>query len=190
MVGPLRHFEMARFDAKHRPFKIFRNITNNLKDLNKSLAQKHQKKLCNNGFTYNDNIQHGVLKPFDDVDDNILYLLRNHDVPAKDVYRTKFVRYNNYRYSKDLFIVHNQSFYEIVDILYINENLYFLCLPYVIEEFDVFFNSFKLKKIDSSSLSIVKFSELTYPKSYESKRVGMTLYIISDSLNLRNNLNN
>lgn len=186
-VGPLRQFDMARFDAKHRIFKIFRNRTNNFKDLNKSLAIKHQRKMCMNGFTYKDNVEHGLLKPFND--EEILCYLGNHVELPEKVYQTKFVRCNNYRYSKGLFIIHNQSFHDITHILYIDGCLYFLCLPYFVKKFDSFLNSFEIEKHNIIDLIIVKFSELLYSRSYETKRIGENNYIVSDSLDLRIHLN-
>lgn len=186
-VGPLRHFDMARFDAKHRIFKIFRSLTNNLKDLNMTLALKHQKKMCTNGFTYKDNIEYGVLIPFND--EETLCILRNlHEFPG-NVSRTKYIHYNNYRYSKGLFIVHNQSFHEIVNIFCMNEEFNILCLPYIIKNFDIFYNSFEVEKNEVSGMFVVKLSELVYLKSHETKCIGTNSYILSDSLDLRFNLN-
>lgn len=47
-VGPLIYFNMMRFDAKHRPFKIFRNATNNFISL-KYLLTNHWHPVCKYG---------------------------------------------------------------------------------------------------------------------------------------------
>lgn len=185
-VGPLRYFEMMRYDAKHKTFKNFRNATNNFKNLNKSLAYKHQKTLCGVGFTYKDNIEHGVLKSFDD--GNLLNLLPNHTAQKK-VFRTKYVHFNNYRYSKGLIIVHEQAFFGIVEILYEEQDCYLISSPYIIERFDSFLNSFEVKKADTCRLTAIKLSQLQYPKSHELRTISENDYVISESLDLRIHLN-
>lgn len=187
-VGPLRHFSMMRFDAKHRTFKVLRNKTKNFKNINKTLAQQHQKLKCINGFSYEDTLDHGAFKPIKEKEIAILFkdLLRNFD---DKLYRTKFVKYNSSRYSKDIVIVHKQFFFKIQEIVVIGEEYYFVCSQCVIEQFDSFLNSFKIKVDDALDFSIIKLSDLLYPNSHEIKYVSGHSYVISDSLDLRTALN-
>lgn len=183
-VGPLRHFSMLRYDAKHRTFKVFRNATNNFMNINKTLANKHQKMMSVRGFSFNDEIEHGVLKQF--VNDNVSNLIQEIE---GTMYQTKFVIVNSYRYSKGILIVHEGNFFEIVHIVY-NMGTYFLsCTPCTIDRFDKFLNSFKITKNEADSMKIIKISELLHTKSYEMKTIGNSIYVISDSLDLRRNLN-
>lgn len=61
-VGPLRYFNMMRFDAKHLVFKNFRHQTKNFMCLNKTLAFQHQKLMSLPVQRHQDDIKHGVLK--------------------------------------------------------------------------------------------------------------------------------
>lgn len=183
-VGPLRHFSMLRYDAKHRTFKNFRNATNNFMNINKTLAYKHQQMMCVRGFAYNDEIVHGVLRKF--VDTNLFDFI--HEVQGI-LYQTKYVIVNSYRYSKGLLVVHQGSFFEIVNIVYNMGIFYLCCTPCIIDNFDIFLNSFEIKKHATDSLTIIKLSELIYTKSYEIKRIADSNYVISDSLDLRQNIN-
>lgn len=185
-VGPLRHFSMMKYDAKHRVFKIFRNATNNFKDINKSMAYKHQKLMCANGFGYKDNIVHGVLKPYNDL--NRLNLMCNFATCNETIFRTKYVKLNNYRYSAGLLIVYKGSFFEISQILCAQEKFYFLCLRYIIDEFDHFLNSYKIKTNDNSNLTVISFEDIQYKKTHEIKRISENKYVISESLDLRSHL--
>lgn len=186
-VGPLRHFNMMRYDAKHRPFKKFRNTTNNFKNINKTLAEKHQQMMYLSGFTYRNEIEHGVLRPFGDR--NIFNLICNSTEIQGSIYKSKFVYVNSNRYAKGLLVVHQGTFFEIDQIIYMMGNFYISCSPWIIEHFDSFLNSFKIKKNENVSLTIVKPLELVHTKSYQIKSIGNNDYVISDSLDLRANVN-
>lgn len=60
-VGPVINMTMMRYESKHINFKTFAENTMNFKDINKSLAVKHQEILCSSEFTYSDNIECGQL---------------------------------------------------------------------------------------------------------------------------------
>lgn len=188
-AGPLRHFDMIRYDAKHRTFKNVRNATNNFKNINKTLAKKHQQKMYLSGFTYKDKIEHGVLRAFEET--NIANLIRSRCDSNEicSIYQTKFVFVNSYRYSKGLLVVYNGTFFEIVHVIFAMEFFYLVCSPCAIDKFDDFLNSFKLKKCENECLTIIKLSELRYKKSYEIKAIANSNYVISDCLNLRANIN-
>lgn len=186
-VGPLRHFNMMRYDAKHRTFKKFRNSTNNFKNINKTLAEKHQQMMYLNGFTYKDKVEHGVLKTLENT--NMFNLFCSLNEFPSTIYQTKFVIVNSYRYSKGLLVVHAGAFFEIVHIIYAMEIFYLACFPCVIDEFDSFLNSFKIQRYEeTNSLTIIKLSELVYTKSYEIKAIADSNYVISDTLDLRANI--
>lgn len=185
-VGPLRFFEMMRFDAKHRIFKDFRYATKNFIALNKSLGLKHQKLMSISGARYQDNITHGVLKEVSN--ETILFELRTLNL-HESAFETKYLHVNNYKYSKGLLIIHQNSFFEIVHIINVKENFFFLCLPWVIRNFDKFLNSYEIEKFDIDKLELISFSELLYTKSHEIKTIRTNNYVISDSFDLKYNLN-
>lgn len=183
-VGPLRYFDMMRYDAKHRTFKISRNATNNFKNINKTLALKHQQMLCLAGFTYTDNFEHGMLHPV--CDELLANLFLNE--PNK-LFKTSFLRFNNYRYRKEGLIVQDESFFKIAHIIFDEQNFFFICWPMVIKTFDNFLNSFEIEQPLTEQLVPIKFSDLLYTKSHEFQEIGENNYVICDSLDLRFNLN-
>lgn len=186
-VGPLRFFQMLRFDAKHQTFKIHRHATKNFVALNKSLGFQHQKLLSITGATYKDEIRHATLK----VISNETLLKQLKDLNLFDsAFETKYLHVNNYKYQRGLLIVHQNSFFEIVHIIKVKENFFFFCLHWFVEKFDKFLNSFEIVKTNSDKLQLIKFSDLLYKKSHEIKAVQAKNYIISESLDLKNNLKN
>lgn len=186
-VGPLRHFNMMRYDAKHRPFKKIRNSTNNFKNINKTLAEKHQQMMYLSGFTYKNEIEHGVLRLFEDR--NIFNLICNSIEIQGSIYKSKFVYTNSNRYAQGLLVVHQGTFFEIDQIIYNMGNFYISCFPWIIQNFDSFLNSFKIKKNESNTLKIVEPLKLIHTKSYQMKKIGNDYYVIPDSLDLRANVN-
>lgn len=188
-VGPLIYFSMMRFDAKHKIFKNMRHATNNFISINKTLAYEHQKLMCMHGFGYKDNFNHGVLKLIED--ESILALLRDADFLTVNsvAYITRYLHFNEYKYSKGLFIVHNNSFQEIVHIICIAETYFFICHPYITKQFDSFLNSFEVEKMENCHFKIIKFGDLQYAKTHEIKVIGRQNYIILDSLDLKTQIN-
>lgn len=186
-VGPLRHFNMLRFDAKHRTFKTLRHATRNFKSINKTLAQQHQKQHCLNGFNYKDKIVHGVWKLIENI--SVVNTLQNnnlYNIPNVAL-ETKYLHYNNYKYSRSLMIVHNYSFCKILHIVRIDEKLFFICLPYKVKRFNSFLNSFEVEMCNASEI-VIDFLDLMHAKSYELKSIDNKSYVICDSLDLKENL--
>lgn len=185
-VGPLRHFNMMRFDAKHLIFKNIRHRTKNFRCLNKSLAFQHQKLMSLSVTRHQDVIKHGVLKR---VSDRAILIELETLNDRDSVYETKFLTVNNFNYRKNLLVVHQNSFYEIIHILNVENKFFFLCSPWIINRFDEFLNSFEIEKMDTDKHELIQFSELLYAKSHEIKTIQGNNYVISESLDLKYNLN-
>lgn len=186
-VGPLIFYNMFRFDSKHKVFKNFRHATNNFKAINKSLALQHQKQLFINGFSYKDSIEWGKVNDFDHQIPLHISALEKLDQISEPLVETKFLHLNSYKYKKGLMIVHDSQFYEICYILYVCQTFYFICKQYVTIEFDLFLNSFMVKR-KSNEQFLVAFDDLLHVKSYELKRLNDKNYIISSSRDLRKHI--
>lgn len=85
--------------------------------------------------------------------------------------------------------MHQNLFYEILHIFKIKNNLFFLCSPYIIKNLDYFLNSFEIEKNDINEHQLIQYSDLLYTKSHEIKTIQGSNYVISNSLDLKYNLN-
>lgn len=118
-----------------------RHMTNNFKSINDSLALKHQQLTCNRGFHIQDDIKHGTLRELKDV-----FVCPNYlEAPLDQIRVSKFLRVNNFKYKKGLFVLHENKIYEIARILSIRQEFYFDGIPYVALMFDHFYNSPKIE---------------------------------------------
>lgn len=59
----------------------------------------------------------------------------------------------------------------------------------IVDGFNEFFNSFEIQKSFVESSQIIKFDESKLFKSHEVKQIKNEMFIISDSLELKKNLN-
>lgn len=183
-MGPPIFASMMRFDSKHRVFKVYRHATKNFKAINKTLAHQHQYQMLLNDVSYIDDIEWGILK-------QVEYGCVECFIPAKILVQmhppfqeTKFLHLNNYKFMQAVMVVHDNRFHEIRRIFYVEQEFYFVCLPYVILEFDSFLNSFRVEKESSVEHSFIKFNDLLHFKSYELKSAQNYSYIISDTRDL------
>lgn len=188
-LGPLTNLSMNRYESKHKVFKDFANNTHNFVNINKSLAVKHQTLMCSNGFTYIDDIQNGAMVPLDNdfVSENER-ILNDTFGGHRNVSQVKWLRINNYEYRKELLIVHDFHLCQIRKILMDeNRNCYFLyCKKFTAVSIDSFLNSFRIE--EDSTFVLVELSELKNTKTYEIKLIESVQYVISESLELRNQL--
>lgn len=185
MAGPLVQMDMRRFEAKHKVFKVFRNATNNFKSINKTLALKHQENICHQEFSYKDILKHGKI----DIYTKSNSLISEKFNENEPIFETKFVKFNEYNYKAGLIIVFNSSLHEIKKIFYVKNEFFFLTSAVIVVGFNEFFNSFEIQKSFVESSQIIKFDELKLFKSHEVKQIKNEMFIISDSLELKKNLN-
>lgn len=185
--GPLIHMNMINYERKHKVLKDIANSTHNFKNINKTLAVKHQSLMCTKGFTYVDDIQHGITGSLtDEFVSTYEDILTNTFQEVSNVNQTKWLQINNYEYRKNLFIVHESSLYNICNILIYENRYVFLCKKFDIVSFNQFLNSFKIE--ESMSYILVKHCDLKNKKTYDSKLIESDQYVIAESLELRNEL--
>lgn len=188
-LGPLIHMNMSRYESKHKVFKDFAENTHNFKNINRSLAVKHQTLLCTKGCTYINDIQKGMKVSLDD------YFMSQNERILHDTFgdlcnvnQTKWLRINNYEYRKDLVIVLESFFYQIKTILIDeNRNCYYLfCKKFTVVSIDSFSNSFRVQ--EDSTFVLVDLHKLTNTKTYEMKFIESAQYVVAETLELRNQL--
>lgn len=186
--GPLVHMSMMRYESKHKVFKDFRKTTNNFKNINKTLAIKHQKLSSRMGFTYVDNVENGAPIPLDDdsISKHAHILAHTFGEAIEKVRKIKWLRMNNYEYRPDLLILYENSLFQIQQILMNGNHYFFLSRRYNSMDFNSFVNSFEV--VETTELVLISFSDLKYCKSYEMKSIESVNYVTADTLELRNQL--
>lgn len=65
IMGPLIHLIMMRFEAKHQQIKRLLGDNRNFRNINKTLAIKHQQAACTTEFSYKNEIETNKIKPVD-----------------------------------------------------------------------------------------------------------------------------
>lgn len=188
-VGPVINMTMMRYEGKHKVFKIFAEKTLNFKDINKTLAVKHQEILCSSEFTYSDKIECGKLinlcAEYTEKHKQLLHFCLSDGLGLENIYEIKWFNFNNNYYRKGLLILHDNSLHEIFDILCLHSKYFFITKQYTFVKFNVFLNSFQLEENEFAAYDLIDFDNITNKKSYEVKVIDKNKFIIADTLELR-----
>lgn len=185
--GSLIHMSMINYERKHKVLKDFATATRNFKNINKTVALKHQSAMCLNGFTYVDDITSGDWRQMtDDFVSEHGEILQNAFDEVTSVKQTTWLRVNNYEYRKDLLILHDSFLHSIVHVLFDGSRYFFLCCRLETLSFNKYFNSFKTK--ETHQYCLIEYSKLSNKKTYEVKLIESEKYVIAETLELRNHL--
>lgn len=97
-MGPLINMIMLKYESKHQQLKGLVKNTRNYKNINKSIAVKHQQLLCNNGLSYKDKMSTGLVKFLNkNVARMHCSLIRDYfGNLTEPILETSFFDYNNY----------------------------------------------------------------------------------------------
>lgn len=182
-VGPLVHMSTLRFEMKHKQFKNFVKKSNNFMNLTKSLTirSQHEKiyKKC-----YIDEISHAKLK----ILDNKFFNSYAEFLPANQQTSTikwvKWLKINSNYYKTGLLIKSDAKYFEIVKILSINNDFFFICIQYSFLNYDAFLSSIEIQRKLPQSIHLIKQSRLAYKKSLKKKTIGEKTFIIADNLEI------
>lgn len=185
LLGPLVYFNMFRFESKHKFFKTTAQSTNNYKNINKTLAIKHQQLLCQSDFTYKNNIDCGVKKQIKRGSQNEILFQNYVQNQLVEVHTVEWLKFNNYEYRKGLLLVFDSHFNEILDILSVDGSYYFIAHKLLCLELNEFLNSFKISKVSGVETIIIGLETLLNKKSYEIKYLDKEPYVIIDTRDLR-----
>lgn len=193
LVGPVVHMSTIRYEAKHQVFKRLAKKTNNFRNINKTLATKHQHHMCANGYSIHDEIEHTKLKSVKPkIINEYRKYLTNFESSFENLMEIEWLRYNGFEYRENILIIHEGTFYSIRKIFVMEDKYYFLSLPYEILYFDDFLNSYCVDEMHNSTFSLLEYAVLKYKKSFEIKWFGEQKFIIEECLDIRKlcNLNN
>lgn len=177
---------MMRYESKHKVFKSWAKNTNNFRNINKTLAVKHQELLCSNGFTYTDDLECGKLRRL-----NAGYLAQHESLirsrftdNPENVFSTKWLTFNNYEYRKGLMIVYANNLHEIIDIFCDGSHYYFMTKQWTFAEYNVFLNSFEIRENELVDVDLIGFNILENKKPYQVKSIENKNFVVPENLDL------
>lgn len=182
-MGPIVHMSSMRLESKHKSLKELLSSSFNHQNIPFSIATKHQEQLAHKKNTYIDELTTGKKTIMTECD------LQNYDFlqAFKDTKccKTLWVEYNGFRYNENVMIVSEKYLLEIREILLINDRVHFVCIVYEAQYFDDFFNSFKIQCSNNSLFKLIDFESLENKKPYEKKQIKNDLYILDETLDLK-----
>lgn len=186
-MGSLVNMSMHRFEGKHKILKSFMKDNSNFINITQTIARKHQEYLSLVTDSYKVQVESGTPKSLPSIFiEPHLELFNEHDIPTQNLMSVQFMKYCNQYYAEQLFIFYNGKFNEIIKILLFKEYHYFICIQYEILRFDIFHNSFEIRKPDQMKYILIDFLTLKRKTTYEKKNLNQTFYIICDNLMVGN----
>lgn len=180
-VGPLVHMSALRFETKHKELKKISKTTNNFRNINKTIANRHvERSLMKN--VYENTITHGVMRALNSqLQQKFQELLS--EFSDRKFAHTKWLQINSHYYEPGL-ILKYIDFFEILCILRNNEEFYFICSKYEYSEYDAFLNSIIIEKNTPEHLFLLEYSKLNCKKSFEKKVMDDKILLIVDCLDI------
>lgn len=184
MVGPIVHMSTMRYEAKHKAFTDQAKTSNNFMNIGQWIVLRNQQ-FSSLKTKYEDNISIGKLRK---IDQAISYaheqIIRQYFREILEVKITTWAQVNSNYYSKNFFISHENTLFEIRSILHFRNDLYLLCSKFQIVVYDSFLNSVIIREMLPNDIKIIKESDLNSPKSYERKLIDSRTCIIVDTLDI------
>ena len=184
-LGPLRQYWSMRFEAKHNPFKQIAHVICNFKNIPKSLAQRHQMKVCELMLSHTG--------PFSSAlevgpgTSELLLTLEDADAIATelggyslydDIFVAKWIRYYGTTYRKGMIVVIAKSdeleplFGRIIHVLVIEgTSVKLIVQPWSTDYFSQHFHAYGVQPILNKIIAIgiddlVDFHPLHVTKAY------------------------
>lgn len=182
-MGPLKHYCMIRYEAKHKELKSYVNA--NFKNLTQSLAKKHQQHQLNKRDTYDDKILHGTLTNFNDTSVVEHRFVSSYFKNCTDIQMTKWLEYHSYRFQPGLFVLLDLKVLKIIHILRVDGHFYFLCVKYDVLQYHVFSNSLKLTESHPAQIQLISFDKVCARKPFEAKKMNSELYVKATTLEFK-----
>lgn len=186
-VGPLVHMSTLRYEIKHKELKKISNATNNFRNINRTIANRHAERSFMKSM-YNEVITHGVMRALDFQIQHRFSDILN-DFSTCEIFSTKWLKINSHYYAPGL-ILKDVGFFEILFIIRNDDKFYFICSKYRNMGYDAFLNSMIIEKYSSDDHFLLEHSKLKCKKSFEKKVLGDASFLIVDCLDLLNEITN
>lgn len=190
-VGPLKHLWTMRFECKHQFFTNAAQITYNFKNLNKTLAKKHQEYICMKKFAIENQIEESRKNLFRNHTqfDRFESFLSSADtnIDFDSLFELHCLKINNYCYESGLVLVENYSVYSILFVLKSNSEYYFLCELYETKSFERSLNSIEIQPYcPEQQLAFIKLSDISHLQTFSKRICDKKMYVIAENLTLFN----
>lgn len=188
-IGPLINYWMMRFENKHTFFTNAAHNTKNFINIAKTLANKHQELFAYKSFL-TDKIEFSKRSSNflnSDCYDKYNEIISNF-IDEDEHGRLKiqlFAKYNSFEYREGLFILSNNTVYEIIKIFSFEDQLLFFCASYKVVQFDAFYNSIEIEKEKENDFILINIKDLKSPSSYERKISENKIYLICQTLEFK-----
>lgn len=154
-MGSLLVMNSIRFEAKHQIFKRF-SKTKNFKNINFSIAQKHQRSMAGSMKTYSSKNKIQVSKKSGSVDLNDQF---EYDVlENQPVQEIQWLQFNDRRFRSGFLILSEGHMYEIMKILAVENSFFFLCVKVSFVSVENELSSVKITKYITEVKKIIKYS--------------------------------
>lgn len=181
-VGPLVHMSTMKFEMKHKEFTRISKVTNNFRNINKTLVNRHLERSFSKNM-YTDVITHAVFRKVDKNFEEEFKMILN-DFVITEVLRGKWLKINSDYYESGLFLKSGTRFFKILHIIRHRNEYFFICSEYENNNFDHFLHSIEIREIIPCNTVLLKYSELYLKKSFEKKENNEKVYLIADSLDI------
>lgn len=191
-LGPVLFMWMMRFESKHKYFTDLAKKTNNLVNITKTLANRHQEMMfASNYITENEFTVSKHMKCVTECEEFSMFesLLPN----ACNLFSIAHLTCNSYEYVKNIMLIEDFAVYEIIKILLCkshSKEYYFLCQKYNVVNFDDNYNAIEIEKSEDE-LEVINFGTLKNKKPYEKKvpkDFVKKVFILAEDLNVYNSM--
>lgn len=188
-MGPVIYLSMMRFENKHKYFKNHVKKSNNFMNINKSLALQHQQYICKQEKSYEDEITTGAKTTMHDDFINA-DIFASQITNGNPIFNVKWLRCNGTTFKKGLLIINESMVFEIVRILCVDDNYKFLYNKIDNLGLDRYSNSLEIQHSIPVKENLINFNNLLHKQSFDYKKCYEKLYLIADTLDLKNIIRN
>lgn len=184
-MGPPIHLWTMRLESKHRVLTEIARKKMNFINLPKTLATEHQERISKRpklSTEIKPSERSGYFLETLQFQKYELFLKRDINIDLTGIRVHKFASYDNIQYREGSLLIDNDRIYEIVNILSINSNVFFICDLYRVCTFNDFCNCIEIEKADS--VIILNFDKLENKLVYDKMYVNGKFFIIADVLKI------
>lgn len=187
-MGPPIHLWTMRFESKHKVLTEIARKKMNFINLPKMLAFEHQEQICKPPvFSAHIKLSesYGQFKNSMQFQKFNAVIERDIGTDLDEIRVHKFATYDNIEYREGCLLIENQRIYEIVNILSIDSNVFFICEQYKVSTYNQFCNSLKIEKPQSSAI-VINYKNLQNKIVYDKMYAKGQHYLRADKLVVAN----
>lgn len=186
-MGSVDRLKTIRFEAKHQQFKQFAKTTKNFKDINQTLAKKHQKWMSRKTKAFS---MHSIVETGKKLKSSLKVngVLENFDCDQSeiDLFEIKWLKQDNYVFKLGSIFLHENTLYEVTKLFILNSKYLIYCSTYRFTDKCEFTNSFKIEKFNPDVMRTIDLSTIHNYKIYTKVNVKGQGHVIAEDLEIEN----